>query len=83
MMYLGSKKYPTQNAFSEFLANNGSEMDNAYTADNCTVYYYDISNSHLKKSLDMFGAIFEQPLLSEDGVENEKNAVHSEYTQSL
>ena len=48
-------------------------MDNAYTDDSCTVYYYDIANSHLKKSLDMFGAIFEQPLLSEGGVENEKN----------
>ena len=48
-------------------------MDNAYTADNCTVYHYDIANGQLRKSLDMFGAIFEQPLLSEGGVDNEKN----------
>ncbi len=83
MMYLGSKEYPEKNAFSEFLANHGSEDDNAYTQDDSTVFYYDIANENLEESLERFGALFSHPLLSESGVEQEKNAVESEYVQSL
>lgn len=79
MMYLGSKQYPQKNDFSEFLANHGSEDDNAYTQDDSTVYYYDIANENLEESLERFGALFSDPLLSESGVEQEKNAVESEY----
>jgi len=56
-------------------------MDNAFTCDNCTVYYYDIPNNYLEKSLDMFGAIFSGPLLSEDGVEREKNVKDCRYVR--
>lgn len=72
MMYLGSKKFPNKNEFSEFLVNHGSEDDNAYTMDDRTMYYYDIGDDDLQKSLELFGALLEAPLLSADGVEHEK-----------
>ena len=83
MMYLGSKKFPSKNEFSEFLVNHGSEDDNAYTMDDRTMYYYDIGDEDLEKSLELFGALLEAPLLSADGVDHEKQAVESEYVQSL
>lgn len=79
MMYLGSKKHPSKNEFSEFLVNHGSEDDNAFTMDDRTVFYYDIGDEHLEMSVELFGALFESPLLSADGVDHEKQAVESEY----
>lgn len=44
MLFMGSKKYPVHNEYSSFI-NQNSGMDNAYTSDLETNYYFEISNS--------------------------------------
>ena len=53
MLFLGSKKYPSANYFSEFIAKNGG-YNNAYTEEESTNYFYKIQSSALQESLDIF-----------------------------
>ena len=46
---------------------------------NHTNYFFDIKNSAFKEGLDRFAHFFINPLLSDEYVDREKNAVHSEY----
>jgi len=39
MLFMGSKKYPVHNEYSSFI-NQNSGMDNAYTSDLETNYYF-------------------------------------------
>lgn len=43
MLFMGSKKFPVHNEYSSFI-NQNSGMDNAYTSDVETNYYFEISN---------------------------------------
>jgi len=51
MLFLGTKKYPAENEFTQFLTQNGGSY-NAYTASDHTNYYYSIKTESLKPSLD-------------------------------
>ena len=44
MLFLGTKKHPKQNDFSEYLNKHGSEEDNAFTENEHTNYYFDCDN---------------------------------------
>ena len=48
MLFMGSEKYPTENAYDDYLAKNGG-YSNAYTEAECTVYCE--SFLHSKKKL--------------------------------
>lgn len=54
MLFMGTKKYPTENAYDSFLSSNGGS-DNAYTELEYTLYHFDIPQEKLFKALDMFG----------------------------
>lgn len=77
MLFLGSKTFPVQNHYKEFINSNGGSS-NAFTASNMTVYYFDIENSKFGSACDIFSKFFIEPLFSEDGVDKEINAVNSE-----
>lgn len=51
MLFLGTEKYPEENDYSKYLAENGGSS-NAYTARDHTNYYFDVSPSALKGALD-------------------------------
>ncbi|OQS55396.1 ptrA [Ecytonucleospora hepatopenaei] len=78
MLFMGSEKYPSENAFMEFVAKNGG-YTNAYTAGELTCYYCDAEKTKLKELVDLLSGFFTCPLLKKEGVERELNAVNSEY----
>lgn len=82
MLFLGTEKYPNPDDYSEFITKNGGNR-NAYTATELTNYYFDIDEQHFPEALDRFSQFFTAPLLDETYVEQEKNAVHSEYQMQM
>jgi secreted Zn-dependent insulinase-like peptidase len=66
MLFMGTKKYPGENEYSEFIKNNGGS-NNAYTSLTNTNYHFDVSNQAFNETLDRFAQFFISPLLSESG----------------
>lgn len=56
---------------------------NAYTACEDTNYHFECNWEALEEALDRFAQFFISPLISEDGVEREVNAVDSECVPSI
>lgn len=42
LLFMGTKKFPQENAYNQFLASNSGDS-NAYTAPTSTNYYFDVS----------------------------------------
>ncbi|ORD94727.1 IDE [Enterospora canceri] len=82
MLFMGSKKYPSENYFMELVSKFGG-YTNAYTASEITCYYSSIHKDELNKLIDALAGFFIDPLMKEDGVGRELNAVHSEYTNGI
>jgi insulysin len=51
VLFLGTRKYPQENEYSQHLAHHGGHS-NAYTSDRHTNYYFDIAWPHLHSALD-------------------------------
>ena len=82
MLFLGTEKYPEPGAYQAFINDHGGRH-NAYTAFEHTNYFFDVNPQYLEPALDRFSQFFIAPLFTQDYVEREKNAVHSEYTSKL
>lgn len=54
MLFLGTKKYPKENEYSQFLSEHAGSS-NAFTSGEHTNYYFDISHEHLQGALDRSG----------------------------
>ncbi|CAK60147.1 unnamed protein product (macronuclear) [Paramecium tetraurelia] len=78
MLFIGSEKYPQTEFFEDLMAKGGG-IANAYTDDQNTNYYFEITVNNLGKALDVFAHFFIDPLFNEDAVNKERNAVNSEY----
>jgi nardilysin len=81
MLFMGTKKYPTENGYDAFLSKQGGS-DNACTELEYTVYHFEIPQEGLFQALDMFAQFFIHPLLLEDAVERELNSIESEFQLS-
>ena len=77
MLFMGTEKYPKENDFSEYLAENSGDS-NASTSLEYTLYYFDSSNEAFEGALDRFGQFFISPKFNKNSVEREVNAVNSE-----
>ncbi|GAU94160.1 hypothetical protein RvY_05985 [Ramazzottius varieornatus] len=82
MLFLGTKKYPEENAFEKFVSEHGGQY-NAYTCEEHTNYHFDVAADYLEPSLDRFAQFFISPLLTQSGTEREVNAVNSEHENNL
>ena len=82
MLFMGTEKYPVENAYSAYLSSHGGSS-NAYTDQENTVYYFDIQTDFLEESLNMFSSFFTCPLFAESSTNREINAVDSENTKNL
>ena len=78
MLFIGTETYPEVDSFQNFVSSNGGST-NAYTANDHTNYFFDISSVEIKEGLSRFAHFFIDPLFAEGYVNREKNAVHSEY----
>ncbi len=82
MVFMGSSKYPEESNFMDSVMSYGGKT-NAFTADDHTSYYFSIDNNKFLKILDMFAWFFIDPLLRQDCIEREVNAVDSEAKKNL
>lgn len=57
MLFMGTEKYPEENAYSKFISENGGN-ENAFTTLEDTNYHFDIANENFEKALDMFAQFF-------------------------
>ena len=62
MIFMGSKTYPGENEFEEFVSQNGGGS-NAYTEYESTTYYFHVKEDALYGALLRFAALLENPLL--------------------
>lgn len=82
MLFQGSAKYPGNSYFDDFLSRNDGET-NAYTADQVTVFYFDINNGAFNDAVDIFSHLFIDARLDPAAVEREIYAVNNEYQNDL
>jgi len=78
MLFTGTKKFPKEGEYHEFIDQNGGSA-NAYTLCYFTNYMFEISPEKLKDALDRFSRFFYEPLLTKECTDREINAVDSEF----
>ena len=77
MLFLGSERYPVINQYSKFMSQNGG-YTNAYTAQERTVYGFEVNDSVFAEALDRLGDVMRAPLLDEKYAEKERHTVDAE-----
>ncbi|XP_069544698.1 nardilysin-like isoform X2 [Brachyistius frenatus] len=78
MVFMGSEKYPAENGFDAFLKKHGGS-DNASTDCERTIFQFDVQRKFFREALDRWAQFFICPLMIEDAVDREVEAVDSEY----
>ncbi|KAM6921752.1 nardilysin b isoform 2-T2 [Xenentodon cancila] len=78
MVFMGSEKYPAENGFDAFLKKHGGS-DNASTDCERTIFQFDVQRKYFREALDRWAQFFICPLMIEDAVDREVEAVDSEF----
>lgn len=81
MLYLGTKDFPNESDFDNYVLNRGGYL-NATTDDDITVYSFDINPEYFIKALIRFSAFFKTPTFNIELIEKELKAVQSEFDQT-
>lgn len=82
MLFLGTEKYPEAGGYQNYIRSHGGGH-NAYTSQENTNYFFDVSADSLDPTLDQFAQFFISPLFDEKYVDRERHAVHSEYKAKI
>ena len=77
LLFLGSERYPTINEYSKFMSQHGG-YTNAYTAQDRTVYGFEVNDNFLGEALDRLGDVMRAPLLDPKYAEKERHTVNAE-----
>ncbi|KAK1931534.1 Nardilysin [Phytophthora citrophthora] len=78
MMFMGSEKYPAEDAFEVFLSAHGGSSNGATECES-TRFVFDVDAAYLAPALDMFASLFVAPLLRQEAMDRELRAVESEF----
>ncbi|KAJ3384853.1 Insulinase (Peptidase M16) [Entophlyctis sp. JEL0112] len=87
LLFLGTRKYPSENDYAQYLNENGG-FSNAYTDAQNTNFYFEIAagaldETVLEPALDRFAQFFVDPLFDASCTERERLAVDSEHTKNI
>lgn len=82
MIFMGSEKYPTENAFDAHIKKCGG-FDNAQTDAEETIFFFEVSEEHLDSSMDYFSALLKAPLMLKEAMTRERDSIESEFQQVL
>jgi len=82
MLFLGTKKYPQESGYQQFIAENGG-LTNAFTSNDFTGYLFSVDNHAFAESLDRFSEFFKEPLFNPSGVARELQAIDQEYAKNV
>ncbi|EDV52584.1 nardilysin [Drosophila erecta] len=81
MIFMGSEKFPVENEFDAFVTKSGG-FSNAHTENEDTCFYFEVDESHLDRSMDLFMNLIKAPLMLPDAMSRERSAVQSEFEQT-
>ncbi|XP_062326122.1 nardilysin-like isoform X1 [Osmerus eperlanus] len=81
MVFMGSKKYPSENSFDAFLKKHGGS-DNASTDCERTIFQFDVQRKYFREALDRWAQFFICPLMIRDAINREVEAVDSEFQRA-
>ena len=81
LLFLGSKKYPAENAYDGFLSKRGGSS-NAHTDVEHTSYYFDVLPGAFREALGIFAQFFVSPSFNPDMVAREVNAIDNEFNET-
>ncbi len=81
MLFLGTEKYPDVEDYKKYL-NANSGASNAYTSDDITNYFFQVSHGAFEGALDRFSQFFQAPLFNPKYAEREVHAVNSEFDKN-
>jgi insulysin len=82
LLFLGTKKYPDEASFDTFLSMHDGE-NNAFTEQERTVFYNEISHAGFDEGMDRFAQFFISPLFKQELVGRELQAVNSEHLKNV
>ncbi|HKJ00033.1 MAG TPA: insulinase family protein [bacterium] len=82
MLFLGTKKYPEANAYTQYLSSHAGSS-NAYTADDQTNFFFHVANEGFEGALDRFSQFFIAPLFTQAYTDREMHAVDSEHSKNV
>lgn len=82
LLFMGTKKFPSENEYSQFLTDHAGSY-NAYTSSENTNYYLDVAWPYLHAALERFSQFFISPLFNESCKDREILAVDSENKKNL
>jgi len=82
MLFLGTESYPDASSYDNFVSSNAGYL-NAYTAEETTVYYTELSQSAAGEGLKRFADFFHAPLFAEEYAEREVHAIDSEHAKNV
>ncbi|KAG8828958.1 Insulinase (Peptidase M16), partial [Serendipita sp. 399] len=81
LLFLGTKQFPKESDYSQFIKSNGGST-NAYTSTSNTCYFFSVGAGHLAGALDRFSGFFHSPLFDPNCTMRELNAVNSEHKKN-
>jgi insulysin len=82
MLFMGTKPYPSENDFFQYVANQAGNL-NAYTASDRTVYMFSTNNDGFDGALDRFSHFFIDPLFNPEKVGRELFVVDQEHAKNI
>ncbi len=82
MLFMGTKKYPDENAFHSQVSDQKGQT-NAYTAPHQTAYMFSAQTNGFLPLLDRFAHFFIDPLFSRSSISREMHAVDQEFAKNI
>lgn len=82
LLFLGTKKYPDEASFDTMMSKHDGS-NNAFTEQERTVFYNEISHSGFDEGMDRFAQFFISPLFKQELVGRELQAVNSEHLKNV
>ncbi|WP_125779134.1 insulinase family protein [Pseudoalteromonas rubra] len=78
MLFLGTQSFPVRGEFSQFVSQAGGQS-NAWTGTEHSCYFFDCRAPLFEQALERFSEFFYAPLFTEDALQDERNAIDSEF----
>ncbi len=82
MLLLGTEKYPDAHDYQDFISQHGG-TNNAFTGNENTAYYFDVTHAALESSLDRFAEAFVTPTFNPNNIEQELQSINAEYLANI
>lgn len=82
MLFLGTEKFPEETGFHDYMTmHNG--YNNAYTAEEITVYFGKLDGAGFSEGLERFADFFRAPMFKDEHVAAEVHAIGSEHSKNI